>query len=57
MKQEQKEKVKTFQVSIETHKEVMNYCKENSLKANDFVSKLLSKTIRSLNAKSNKSTE
>ena len=56
MKQEQKEKVKTFQVSIETHKEVMNYCKENSLKANDFVSKLLSKTIRSLN-ESNKSTE
>jgi len=49
MKQEQKDKVKTFQVSIESHNEVMKYCKENSLKANDFVSKLLLKTIRNLN--------
>lgn len=49
MNREQKDKVKTFQVSVETHKEVMKYCKENSLKANDFVSKLLLKTIRSLN--------
>lgn len=46
---EQKTKIKTFQVSEETHLLVMQYCKTNSLKANDFVSKLLSKTIRSLN--------
>ena len=49
MNKEQKEKIKTFQVSIETHETVMKYCKDNSLKANDFVSKLLLKTIRSLN--------
>lgn len=46
---EQKSKIKTFQVSEETHLLVMQYCKTNSLKANDFVSKLLSKTIRGLN--------
>lgn len=48
---EKKTKIKTFQVSEETHLLVMQYCKANSLKANDFVSKLLSKTIRSLNGK------
>lgn len=48
-KMNQKDKIKTFQVSLETHEEVINYCKRNSLKVNDFVSKLLLKTIRSLN--------
>jgi hypothetical protein len=41
-------KVKTFLVSQNTHAEIMKYCKENSLKANDFVDKLLLKSIRSL---------
>lgn len=42
-------KVKTFLVSQLTHGEIMKYCKEHSLKANDFVDKLLLKTIRHLN--------
>lgn len=42
-------KVKTFLVSQTTHAEIMRYCKEHSLKANDFVDKLLLKTIRNLN--------
>ena len=48
MKQEQ-EQVKTFRVNLETHQEVISYCKKHSLKINDFVSKLLLKTIRNLN--------
>jgi hypothetical protein len=41
--------VKTFQVTELTHSEIISYCKKNSLKVNDFVDKLLLKTIRSLN--------
>lgn len=50
-----KNKIKTFQVSELTHSEVMKFCKENSLKANDFVDKLLLKTIRNLNEQQLKS--
>lgn len=53
---EQKDKIKTFQVSYETHEEVIKYCKLNSLKVNDFVSKLLLKTIRSLNEQQSTTT-
>ncbi len=42
-------KVKTFQVSEDAHKLVMDYCKKYSLKANGFVENLLTKSIRSLN--------
>lgn len=45
----EQEQVKTFRVNLETHQEVISYCKKHSLKINDFVSKLLLKTIRNLN--------
>lgn len=41
-------KVKTIQISEETHTILVNYCNENSLKINLFVDKVLSNTIRSL---------
>lgn len=46
------DKLKTFRVTEEAHDVVMQYCDENSLKANDFVGKLLIKTIRNLNERS-----
>lgn len=49
MKEESKrEGLKTIRVSNETHKALVEYCKKNSLKVNDFSSKLLLKTIRNL---------
>jgi hypothetical protein len=41
-------KVKTIQISEQTHSEIVKYCNENSLKINLFVDKILSNTIRSL---------
>ena len=41
-------KVKTIQISEQTHTEIVKYCNENSLKINLFVDKILSNTIRSL---------
>lgn len=42
-------KMKTLQISEQTHTELVNYCNENSLKITLFVDKILSNTIRGLN--------
>ncbi len=52
--EKQTDELKTLRVSVETHSALVIYCKQNSLKVNDFVSKLLLKTIRKLE---NESTE
>ena len=44
-------KIKTFQVSEDTHKLVADYCNDNSLKINPFVDKLLTNVMRNLNEK------
>lgn len=52
--EKQTDELKTLRVSAETHSALVTYCKKNSFKVNDFVSKLLLKTIRKLE---NESTE
>lgn len=47
-------KVKTFQVNETIHDEVTHYCRENCLKINQFVEKLLTNAMRNLNEKSKK---
>lgn len=41
-------KVKTVQISEDTHELLVKYCNEQGLKINVFVDKTLSNTIRSL---------
>lgn len=41
-------KIKTLQISEETHIVIVQYCNANSLKINLFVDKLLSSTMRNL---------
>lgn len=46
-------KVKTFQVKEETHRIIVKYCADNSLKINLFVDKLLLNAIRNINDREN----
>jgi hypothetical protein len=48
MKQEEIDELKSFRVSVECHSIVKEYCKQNSLKVNQFVSNLLIKTIKEI---------
>lgn len=47
-------RVKTFQVDEEIHNEITHYCRENCLKINQFVEKLLTTAMRNLNEKQEK---
>lgn len=53
----EKKKTKSFQLNEETHVAIINYCKRNSLKVNDFASKLLLKTIMELEKNESRSNE
>lgn len=50
-------KVKTIQISEQTHSYILKYCNDNSLKLSQFVDKLLTNAIRSLNVNSKPKTE
>ena len=42
-------KVKTFQIEETIHDEITRYCRDNCLKINQFVEKLLTTAMRNLN--------
>jgi len=50
-------KVKTFQVNETIHDEITKYCRDNCLKINQFVEKLLTTAMRNLNESTKTRTE